>query len=358
MNFGSDNQTGASDQVLAALQEANTGTAHGYGDDAWTARAEAMLADMFETRVRVFFVATGTAANSLALSCLVQPWQVILCHDLAHIIMDESTAPEFFTAGARTLGISGRDRRLLPRHLQQYFARAGTDPAHNPEAAALSLAQISENGQVYQAEEIAALAETAKKYKLRVQMDGARFANAVAATGSSPADLSWRSGVDVLCLGATKNGALCAEAVIFFDEHLAEGFVQRRKRSGHLVSKGRIFGAQFIGWLQDDHWLTLAQNANRSMQYLTRRLARIPGLRLCWPAEANEAFVMLPKSAANALREAGAEFYGWYPDALPPDLSPAEDRALIRLVSSFKTTEAECDAFIQCLQMHTEAARA
>ena len=241
MQFGSDNQAGASKQVLETLERANTGFTHGYGDDQWCAKAKEALTQVFGCELEVFFVATGTAANSLALSCLVKPWETFICHHQAHVLLDESTAPEFFSGGARPVPISHRAGKLEPRHLEQFFQAVSPEVPHNPGAAALSITQANEAGLIYTAAEIKALCTLAHANKLHIHMDGARFANAVAALGCAPADITWKAGVDVLSLGATKCGALAAEAVIFFNRGLAADFIHRRKRSGHLISKGRLF---------------------------------------------------------------------------------------------------------------------
>ena len=221
MYFGSDNQTGASSQVLNMLTEANHDYTHGYGDDRWTHQAIDALKTLFECDLDAYFVATGTAANSLALSCMVQPWESILCHDSAHIILDESTAPEMFTGGARMVPISKGEGKINPVQLNQYVQKTGTDYPHNVRPAALSITQASESGLVYTPTEVAALSVAAKASGLSFHMDGARFANAVASQQCTPAELSWKAGVDVLCLGATKCGALSAEVVIFFNKDLA-----------------------------------------------------------------------------------------------------------------------------------------
>ena len=241
-----------------------------------------------------FFVATGTAANALALSCMVKPWETILCHDQSHVILDESTAPEFFAGGARVRGISRGDERLEACHLEAYFRSGYVEEPHNSRAAAVSVAQASENGIVHTPAELTALCETAHRHGLHVHMDGARFSNAVASLGCAPADVTWRAGVDVLTLGATKNGALAAEAVIFFRKELAAEFIHRRKRSGHLLSKGRLFGAQFVGWLERGHWLELARHANKKAAELAEGIAAVPGIRVVRPAQANEIFVVMP----------------------------------------------------------------
>jgi threonine aldolase len=345
MQFGSDNQAGASQRVLDAIAVANAGHVHSYGNDPWTERAVESLRATFEFDLEAFFVSTGTAANSLSLACLVEPWEIILCHDHSHVLNDESTAPEFFSNGARLIGISGRNGKLEPKHLTEYFRLAGTEYPHNSRATALSLTQASENGLVYTPAEISALCSAAHDRNLKVHMDGARFANAVAAMKCAPADLSWRSGVDVLCLGATKNGALSAEVVLCFDKTIAEQFAHRRKRSGHLLSKSRFAGAQMHAWLKDDHWLELARHANKCAAALSEQLSKLPGVHITWPVVANEVFALLPKSMVDRLRAAGAEFYEWPLTGLPPNVNIASSETYVRLVTSFLTTEKEIAEF-------------
>lgn len=345
MHFGSDNQTGASAQVLDFIQLANNGYAHGYGEDDWTHLAVQALRETFQYDLESFFVATGTAANSLALSCLVHPWESILCHHQAHIFIDESTAPEFFSGGARLISINNFAGKIAPQHVQEYIRVAGTDYPHNPRAGALSFAQSSEFGLVYSPQEVSSLSAAAHEQNIFVHMDGARFANAVASLGCHPSEITWRSGVDVMSLGATKNGAFAAEAVIFFNTDLAASFRERRKRSGHLVSKSRLFGAQFCGWLNNDHWLELARHANQQAAYLAETVSKIPGFQLAWPVQANEVFLILPKTKASELQAAGASFYEWYPQGLPLNTILREDEAFIRLVTSFATTDEDIASF-------------
>ena len=349
MQFGSDNQTGASEQVLAMLVTANTGFTHGYGDDEWCVQAKQALEKVFECDLEVFFVATGTAANSLALSCLVEPWQTILCHHQAHILLDESTAPEFFSGGARLIPISRRAGKLEKRHLESYFATMADEVPHTPGTSALSITQTNEAGQVYTVEEITALSSLAHEHGLHVHMDGARFANAVAALGCTPAELTWKAGIDVMSLGGTKCGALVAEAVIFFNRGRAASFIHRRKRSGHLVSKGRFFGAQFVGWLKDDHWLDLARHANQQAERLADNLAAFPAIQLQWPHLANELFVTMPRQLADTLHKAGAEFYHWPVQNLPQGVELAEDDVFVRLVTSFATEDDHINRFCELI---------
>ena len=345
MNFGSDNQTGASPRILEMLTRANTGCTRGYGDDHWCGQATEVLENFFECSLRVFFVATGTAANSLALSALLKPWETVLCHHHAHIYLDESTAPEFFTGGARIVPITRHAGKLELRHLRHFFATLAQEPPHTPSCKALSITQANEAGQVYTPVELTDLCNFARGHGLSVHMDGARFANAVAALGCTPAESSWKAGVDVLALGATKCGALAAEAVLFFNQELAADFAERRKRAGHLLSKGRLFGAQFVGWLENNHWLQLASQANTMAEHLAQALTEFPEITLQWPREANELFITLPKDLATALHEQGARFYEWPILALPKGVRLAEDECFIRLVASFLTTEQDIADF-------------
>ncbi|MBF0573835.1 MAG: low specificity L-threonine aldolase [Desulfamplus sp.] len=364
MFFGSDNQTGASLQVLEMVNAANKGYAHGYGDDQWTRKAIDSLKEIFECDLEVYFVSTGTASNSLALSCLVKPWESVLCHSHAHIILDESTTPELFTGGARLVPISKGEGKITADNLIEYFKKAGTNFPHNSQARALSITQTSECGLVYTPDEIKELSfvvkqdgigngkTNEKESGLKIHMDGARFANALASIGCTPAELSWRSGVDVLSLGATKCGALFAEAVIFFDKKLAEPFIYHRKRTGHLISKTRFIGAQFAGWLQDNHWLALAGNANTQAAQLAKDILSFKELKLTWPVQANELFVIMPANLANSLHEAGAEFYYWYIDALPSNIKLGNGEVIIRLVTSFATEDKHREDFCELIRQY------
>jgi threonine aldolase len=345
MKLGSDNQTGASSEIMAALNAANVGHEHSYGTDSWSARAIEALRNTFECDLDAYFVTTGTAANALALSCLARPWNAILCHDQSHILLDELTAPEFFTGGARLVGISKGEGKLQPWHLDDHFRNVGRDAPHNAAATVLSLAQCSENGLAYTPQELTALTESARRYHLKVHVDGARFANAVAAVGCSPADMSWRAGVDVLSLGATKNGALCSEVVLFFDRRLADEFAYRRKRAGHLVSKSRFIAAQMLAWLHNDHWLVLAGHANAQARRLAGMIGAMSGARLVWPCDANEVFAVMPRSLVDRLSAAGAEFYDWPSSALPLGQSLQPSECFVRMVASFLTSNADLDAF-------------
>jgi threonine aldolase len=349
MFFGSDNQTGCSARVLQALTRANEGFTPGYGDDEWTAHAADALQKTFETELDVFFVASGTAANCLSLAALVAPWQTILAHSGSHILLDESTAPEFFTAGARIHGIGRGCGKLTPALLNDHMTTVGQHVPHNPLPGAVSLAQANENGLVYTPDEVAGIATWARQRSLGVHMDGARFSNAVASLACTPAEITWKAGVDILVLGASKNGCLAAEAVIVFDRKHSQSIVHQRKRSGHLLSKGRFFGAQFSAWLEDDHWLDMARHANRQARMLAEKIQSIPGVLLAWPVDANELFVCLKKSSAAQLRACGAQFHEWYADALPLGCALKDDEVSIRLVCSFATSDAHIDQLMAAI---------
>jgi threonine aldolase len=355
MIFGSDNMVGASDKILNALIEANAAALPSYGADRWTIEAERLLAEVFEHDLAAFFVTTGTAANCLALSAITPPWSAILCHRQAHILIDENSAPEFFTGGARLIPVAGVDGKITSDALRRTLEQLPADSPHNLRPGALSISQASECGLAYRPEEIAALTEVARSHSASVHMDGARFANAVASLGCSPAALTWKAGVDVVCLGASKNGALAAEAVVFFDRKRAVDFANRRKRGGHLLSKGRFLGAQFTAWLRDGHWLDLARSANMAAGQLYEGLSRIRGVRIVWPVDANEVFTILPRCMADKLRAADSVFYEWNPESLPEGERLSGNELLIRLVTSFLTSADEVAEFLSVAEAATDS---
>jgi len=338
VNFASDNNAPADPAILDAVVEANRGFAAGYGGDEWTRAAERRLADIFEHEVAAFLVPTGTAANALALAHVTPPWGAVFAHAEAHIITDECGAPEFFGAGLKICGLSGDGGKIAPATLQTALAGYGGHSPHQTIASALSLTQASEAGTIYRIAEIAALAEIAHARALAVHMDGARFANALVRLNATPAQMTWQAGIDVLSFGATKGGALAAEAVIFFDPARAEFFAERRKRGGHLLSKHRFVAAQFAAYLADGRWLELARHANAMAERLGARLAAA-GLPPLWPVEANLVFVALPRALDARLKAAGATYY------LRPSVRLPSDRVLARLVTSFATQEEEIDRF-------------
>ena len=332
MNFASDNVTGASPEILAAIAAANHGSATPYGADEISRRLEQRFAELFEHEVAVFPVATGTAANALALACLTPVYGAIYCHEEAHIATDECGAPEFFTGGAKLVVCPGEHGKLTPEVLKPRLAGAGV--VHNVQPAAISITQETEAGTIYRLADIAALSALARRHGLALHMDGARFANAVASLGCAPADLTWRAGVDALSFGATKNGALAAEAVVFFDPKRAASFAYRRKRAGHLVSKQRFVAAQLEAYLAGDLWLRNARHANAMAARLGGGLAALPGTRLLHPIEGNEVFVELGERAIECLAGAGFGFYRW------------GEAPVLRLVTAFDTSSEAVERFL------------
>lgn len=307
-DFRSDNVGGAAPEILEALLEANAGTAAPYGDDDCTRRMVERFSAVFERPVHVFPVATGTGANSIALAALANPYGAIYCHETAHINVYECGAPEFFT-GAKLVGLPGPDYRLDSSSLDAALALAGRGNPTRVQPFAVNITQPSDFGTLYSLDEVAALASVARRHGLRVHMDGARFANAVAALGCSPADLTWRSGVDVLSLGATKNGAINAEALVVFDEALARTIPYLMKRGGQVLSKARFVSAQLERYLADDRWLERARRANALAAGLAARLVEIPGIGLVAPVDINMIFLRIPEAGVAALDRGPFRFY-------------------------------------------------
>lgn len=333
--FTSDNQAPVAVEIMEAILRANTGKASSYGADEITRRLQHTFSEVFETGVRVFPVATGTAANALALAMLTPPWGTVFCHEEAHITTDECGAPEFFTAGAKLKPLPGAHGRLTPQVLADCLRDNQPGDQHQTQPAVLSLTEATEAGTVYGPQAIAELTAIAREHRLYVHMDGARFANAAASLNCTPADLTWRAGVDVLSLGATKNGALAAEAVVFFRPELAENFQYRRKRAGHLVSKMRYISAQLEAYLENGLWLELAANANRQARRLAEGLAAISTVEILHPVEANEIFARIPADVIEALRARGFGFHVW----------GRQEEGIIRLVCAFDTSPGEADQF-------------
>lgn len=345
MNFASDNTAGIAPPILDAIIRANQGFAPSYGEDAVTARLEGRLADLFEHEVAMYLVPTGTAANALALAQIAPPWGAVLCHEESHLALDECGAPEFFGAGLKLIGLPGEGGKITPETLAAALARGPWGGPHHVSAAVLSLTQATEFGTLYRPDEVHRLATLAHAHGLKVHVDGARFANALARLETTAAAATWRCGVDVLSLGATKGGAMGAEAVIFFDPELGRGMAERRKRGGHLFSKHRYVAAQFEGFLADDLWLDLARHANHMADRLAAALADL-GHSAVWPVEANEVFVFLPRQLAARLRAAGASYSTWAAKNLPAAPHLGEDEVLVRLVTSFATSHDDVDKFV------------
>jgi threonine aldolase len=346
MDFASDNAAGASRPILEALLATNDEFCPAYGADRHSAAAERALSAVFERDVASFLVATGTGANALALGAITPPWGAVFCHEHAHIIDDECGAPEMFSGGAKLVGIPGAIGKIIPAALRDTLARFPRGLVKQVQPAALCLSQATECGTIYTCAEIAELAAIAHAAGVCVHMDGARFANALIALDCTPADMTWKAGVDVLSFGATKNGALACEAVVFFDRQRAADFAYHRKRGGHTLSKGRFLGVQMCAYLKDHHWLDLARHANALAARLEEGLRRSPGVRLPWARQVNEVFAILPKRVDAALKAAGARYYDWGTRSLSPQEAPHDDEVFVRLISSFATKPADIDRFV------------
>jgi len=336
-HFASDNYSGICPEAWAAMAEANAGHVSSYGNDPWTQRAADLLREIFETDCEVFFVFNGTSANSLTLAALCRPYHSILCHELAHIETAECGAPEFFANGSKILLLPGAHGKIDAAEIERAVKRR-TD-IHYPKPGALSLTQATETGRVYSVAELQTLAATAKKLGLRVQMDGARFANAVASLGVAPADLTWRAGVDALCFGGSKNGIALGEAVVFFDKELAQDFDYRCKQGGQLASKMRFLSAPWVGMLQDGAWLKHARHANEMAKRLAAGLKNIPAVEISHPVESNAVFAKIPAAAEQKLH---ARDWHFYTGVITGDES--------RLMCSWDTTPADVDDFIADLR--------
>ncbi len=334
MDFRSDNISGAAPEILEALARANVGTASAYGEDDWTARVEGRLQEVFETDCRAVPVVTGTAANALSLSLLTPPLGTVFCHEEAHIQVSECGAVGAFTGGATLTPLPGAHGKLAPEALREALSYHPDTGLGIPSA--LSVTQITEAGTLYQLDELAALTEVARAAGLGIHMDGARFANALVALGCSPAEATWKAGVDVLSFGATKNGALMADAIVLFRPELAEGLTYRRLRGGHLLSKLRFVSAQLEAYLADGLWLQLAAQANAMARRLSEGLAAVPGVELLHPVEGNEIFCRLPAALSEGLAARGFLLHPWGP------AGGGEHR----LVCAFDRTEAEVAALV------------
>lgn len=345
MNFASDDIAAVAPEIMAALARANEGTALGYGADAWTKRVEELFMDIFKREVAVFLVPTGTAANALALAHVTPPWGAVLCHAESHIATDECGAPEFFGGGIKLVGIPGEAGKVTPDALKSVLGAPHWGAPHHVTPSTLSLSQSTEAGTIYRPHEIRALADTAHTHGLVVHVDGARFANALARMNVSPDEATWKAGVDVMSFGATKGGALAAEAIVFFDPARGADMAARRKRGGHLVSKHRFVAAQMDAYLTGGLWLNLARHANAMADRLGDGLTAA-GFKPVWPVEANEVFPVLPNESAARLKTAGAAFYPWTSDSLPQDTMTGPNATLVRLVTSFATAAEDVDRFV------------
>ena len=339
MNFKSDNEAPAHPAILEAIIDANRDMATAYADDAWSLRLDDAFSTLFETECTVLPLATGTAANSVALASMVPAWGAVMCHRQAHIANDEGGAPEFYTHGAKLMLLDGSDGKLEPGGLGHAIDSACVHGVHNVRPSAVSITQATECGTSYRPDEIAALAAVAHERGLGLHMDGARFANAVAWLDCSPAQTTWKAGVDALSFGATKNGALTAEAIVVFGHpEWLEAMQRMRKRGGHLLSKMRYVSAQLLAMLDQDLWLELASSANALAARLSKAIEDHPRAALAWPVEANEVFMRERPEHLAALKDAGFQFHIW----------PGHDD-LARLVCSFATRDEDVDRLIDAI---------
>ena len=331
--FASDNTAGVCPEAWEAMAKANSNNASSYGTDAWTQRAADMMRDLFEKPdAEIYFVFNGTAANSLALASCCQSYHSVICYEHSHIIDDECGAPEFFSNGTKLLGAPGENGKLSPQAIAQ-LALKRTD-IHYPKPRVVSLTQSTELGTVYSLNELKAIHEAAARHKLVIQMDGARFSNAVASLEETPKALTWQAGVDVLCFGGTKLGMANCEAVVFFNRDLAREFDYRCKQAGQLASKMRFLASGWVGLLENDAWLKHARHANRCATTLASRLEKLTGLRAAYPVEANAIFIPMPKPLLVGLRDRGWVIYNFIGENV------------VRLMCSWSTTENDIDALL------------
>ena len=334
--FASDNYSGICPEAWKALEDANQGHVRSYGDDIYTARAADLIREVFETNCEVFFAFNGTAANSLALATLCQSYHSILCSEIAHVETDECGAPEFFSNGTKVLLLPGANGKIDPEGIERVVKRR-TD-IHFPKPRAVSVTQATEVGTVYSVDELKAIGEKCRELDLKMHMDGARFANAVATLGVAPKEITWRAGVDVLCFGGTKNGTHVGDAVVFFNTDLAHEFAYRCKQAGQLASKMRFLAAPYVGMLQNDVWLKYARRANQMAEKLHDSLAALPGVKILFPREANSVFAELPEPAIRGMWDRGWMFYTFI------------GRGGCRFMCSWDTTEDDVKAFADDLK--------
>ena len=337
-SFASDNTSSACPEVMEALIEANSGIAKSYGEDDYTTRLQQKISKVFETEVIAYPVVSGTAANALALAALTPSYGKVFCHQMSHINTDECGAPEFFTGGAKLIPIASDNGKITADALDSMIRGVGN--VHSAQPATVSITQSCEVGALYQLDEISAIAKTAHEHGLNVHMDGARFANGLVSLGVTPAEMTWKSGVDVLSFGGTKNGCIAAEAVVFFKPELVQSFPFLHKRAGQLLSKMRFISAQLEAYLSNDVWLRNARHANAMAARLSDGLAAINGIELAYPAESNEIFVNLSREIIESLNAAGfIVTEGELDETAPP-----------RFVTAWNTEKAEVDALLEAVK--------
>lgn len=345
IDYRSDNTGRAAPEILDALIRANSGTALGYGADEWTARLQERFCELFETTVRVFPVATGTAANALSLASIAPSWGLVFCSAAAHINTAETNAAGFFGGGLKLVPVTGPDGRVDADELGRVLASYPPGQLHRGQPAAVNLTQATDLGAVYRLDEVRAVAEIAKSRGLKLHMDGARFANAVARLQCGPAELSWRSGIDILSFGATKNGGALCDAIVVFNPEIADALAVQLRRAGQVWSKMRFASAQLMAYIENGLWLRLAAASNRAAARIAAGIAGVSGLELMAPVEANELFLELPPGAMDALEADGFQFY-------------RRSATLARFVCRFDVTDAEADALVASLRRHSAPAKA
>ena len=345
IDFRSDNTGRAAPELLDALVRANEGTALGYGADQWTARLQQRYSELFETPVRVFPVATGTAANALSLAALGPSWGLVYCSEAAHINTSEANAAGFFGGGLKLVPVAGKDGRIEAEAFVRTLAAIQPGQIHCGQPVAVSLTQATDLGAVYRLDDISAITQVAKARGLKAHMDGARFANALTRLDCSPAEMTWRAGIDILSFGATKNGGLLCDAIVVFDQSLADGLAVQLRRAGQVWSKMRFASAQLMAYVENGLWLQMARASNAIGGRIAAGVAGIPGVRMIAPVEANEIFLEMPSATLDALEADGFQFY-------------RRSATLGRFVCRFDATEGEADALLAALRRRAIPARA
>lgn len=348
MNFASDNTGPVHPNVMAALIAANTGYALPYGGDDLTAQTIQNIRDLFEAPdAAVFLVSLGTAANSLILATLSQPWETVFCHTVAHIHEDECNAPEFYSGGTKLTLVPGPEAKMTAENLRRSILAEETRGVHGPQRGPVSLTQATERGTIYSLKEIQEISATAEEFGLPVHLDGARFANAVQSLGCSAAEMTWKSGVDAVTFGGTKNGLMAVEAVIFFNPKYAWEFELRRKRGAHLFSKHRFLAAQMQSYLAGDLWLDMAKKSNDASARLVQGLKKIPEVQIDFEPQANIIFAQWARAAHQRLHAAGAQYYVMAGDHTT---GPSDELLPARLVADWSTTPENVDKFLDILR--------
>ena len=336
VKFASDNVAGACPEVLDALMKANEGDSAPYGNDDYSKVLQEKFSEIFEKEVIVYPTASGTAANALALSTMTPVFGNIYCHKLAHINTDECGAPEFYTGGAKLIPLTGINGKITPEELEKNIS--GTGIVHHTQPSSVSITQVCETGEVYELDEIKKIADVANKHKLNMHMDGARFANALVALNCTPAEMTWKSGIDVLSFGATKNGCIAAEAIIFFKPELVGNISFLMKRAGHLLSKMRFVSAQLDAYISNDVWLKNAKQANEMGKKLSDGLVKHNSIKLAYPTQANEVFAKFPREMIEHLNSLG---YKMNEDEL--------DGQAVRLVAAWNTLNSDVESFLESI---------